>query len=86
MLLTFRIHFCTRIFWERSILQEPTIQLGSWLVQPYIIDDSTYLLMIHLMKTFFDRGNGNMYKDTFDKAFRRDRFNIEIVFVKLKNG
>ena len=42
--------------------------------------------MIHIMKAFFYQGNGDMYKDTFDKAFRRDRVNIEIVFVKLKNS
>ena len=67
-------------------MQEPTIQQGSQLIQPYTADDSTYSLMIHIMKAFFYQGNGDMYKDTFDKAFRRDRFNIEIVLVKLKNS
>lgn len=38
---------------------------NSTLHWPYIVDDSAYPLMIHNMKVFFDRGNGDMYKDVF---------------------
>ena len=51
-------------------MQEPSIQLGSQLVQPYNVSDFTYSLMIHIMKAFSYQGNGDMYKDSFDKAFR----------------
>ena len=67
-------------------MQEPSIQLGSQLVRPYIAGDSAYPLMIHIMKAYFDRGNGDMYKDAFDRAFRSGRVKIENAFAHLKNS
>ena len=37
------------------------------------------------MKAFSDRGNGDMYKDAFDKAFRSGSGKTENAFVHLKN-
>ena len=44
--------FLCKDFFEKSILQEPTIQLGFQLVESYIADDYAYPLMIHIVKTF----------------------------------
>ena len=67
-------------------MQEPSIQLGSQLVRRYIADDSAYPLMIHIMKAYSDRGNGDMYKDAFDRAFRSGRIKIKNVFAYIKNS
>ena len=78
--------FLYKDFLEKFILQEPTILLGSQLVRPYIAGDSTYPLMIHIMKAFFDWGNDDMYKDAFDKTFRKGRNKIKNAFAQLKNS
>ena len=39
-----RIHFCTRIFLEKTILQVPVIQLSTQLAQTYIAGNFTYPL------------------------------------------
>ena len=49
----FQDSFLYKVFLEKSILQEPTIQLGPQLVQPYIMGDFAYSLMMHIMKVFF---------------------------------
>jgi hypothetical protein len=82
----FRDSFLYKDFLKKTILQEPSIQLGSQLVQPYIAGDSAYPLTIYIMKAYFDRGNGDMYKDVFDTAFRSGKDKIETVFAHLKNS
>jgi hypothetical protein len=38
------------------------------------------------MKAYFDRGNGDIYKDAFDRAFRSNKGKIETVFAHFKNS
>ena len=82
----FRDSFLYKDFLEKTILQESSIQLGSQLVRPYIAGDSAYPLMIHIMKAYFDRGNSEMYKDVFDRAFRSGKDKIKIIFAHLKKS
>ena len=42
--------------------------------------------MIHIIKAYFDRGNDNIYKDAFDRAFRSGRTKIKNTFAHLKNS
>ena len=82
----FRNSFLYKDFLDKAILQEPSIQLGSQLVRPYIAGDSAYPLMFHIMKAYSYWGNGDMYKDAFDRAFRSGMVKIENVFVHLINS
>lgn len=55
MLLTFGIHFVQGFFWEKSIVQESSIQLGSWLIWPYIVGDYAYPWLSTLWRHFLMR-------------------------------
>jgi hypothetical protein len=74
-----------RAFMQRQILKEPILDLGGELVKPFIIGDSAYPLLMNMQKTFTQRGGNDIYKDAYDKAFRRGRVKIENAFAQLKN-